>query len=74
MRTASDVLTNPKPGDVIQIRLGWTRTVLTNDGEHVRFMATYNGMKNRGPYSVKTARWGPSLDDMAATEVLHVAE
>jgi hypothetical protein len=40
----------------------------------VRFMATYNGMKNRGPYSVKTARWGPSLDDMAATEVLHVAE
>jgi hypothetical protein len=74
MRTASDVLTNPKPGDVIQIRLGWTRTVLTNDGEHVQFMATYNGMKNCGLYSVQTARWASSLDGMATTEVLHVAE
>jgi hypothetical protein len=74
MRTAFDALTNPKPGDVIQISLGWTSTVLINDGEHVRFMATYNGMKNCGPYSVKTACWGPSLDDMATTEVLYVAE
>ena len=58
MRTASDVLENPKPGDVVQIRPGWTRTVLTNDGDHVQFMVTYNGMKNDGPYSVRTARWG----------------
>lgn len=48
MRTASDVLTNPKPGDVVQIRPGWVRTVLSNDGDHVRFMVTYNGMKNDG--------------------------
>jgi hypothetical protein len=88
MRTASDVLTNPKPGDVIQIRPGWIRTVLSNDGDHVRYMVTYNGMKNAGPCSVRTAGWGPSLqesngalatvvfavNDMATVEVLHVAE
>jgi hypothetical protein len=88
MRTASDVLTNPVAGDVIQIRPGWTRTVLSNDGHHVRYMVTYDGTKNVGPCAVSTARWGASLqesngalaavvfavNDMATVEVLHVAE
>jgi hypothetical protein len=88
MRTASDVLTNPKPGDVVRCGPGWTRTVLSNDGDHVRYMVTYDGKKNVGPCAVSTARWGASLqesngalaavgfavNDMATVEVLHVAE
>lgn len=88
MRTASDVLTNPKPGDVIQMQPGLTRTVLSNDGHHVRYMVTYDGTNNVGPCAVSTARWGRSLresndplatvvfavNDMAPVEVLHVAE
>ena len=87
MRTASDVLTDPKPGDVVKIP-GCIRTVLSNDGDHVRYMVTYNGMRNVGPCSVSTARWGRSLQEsndplatvvfavnyMATVEVLHVAE
>jgi hypothetical protein len=42
MRTACDALTNPKPGDVVKIP-GCIRTVLSNDGDCVRYMVTYNG-------------------------------
>lgn len=73
MRDPADALKDPRPGDVIQIRPGWTRTVISNDGEYVVFKATYNGYKERAPYSVRTVRWGPSLDDLASVEVLHVA-
>ena len=64
---------DPRPGDVIQMRPGWTRKIISNDGTYVRFFASHDGVLEDQAYTARTARWGAALAYIGA-EVLHVAE
>jgi hypothetical protein len=70
MRTADDVRTNPRPGDVVRIRPEWTRAVVKRDANTVYFSATRGGVEETG-FSVELEGWARAVDLMA--EVIHIA-
>jgi hypothetical protein len=73
MRTASDVLTNPKPGDVVMIGPGWTRRVTQRNGDMVEFYSTFGKRSTAtttGPYGQSVQRWKNELTNV---EVINVA-
>jgi hypothetical protein len=74
MRTASDVLANPKPGDEVRIGPGWTRRVTQRNGDTVEFYSTFGTRSTAttiGPFGQSIQRWKNELTNV---EVIHVDE
>jgi hypothetical protein len=69
MRTASDVLTNPKPGDVLVYGPQWQRSRIEVTG--VRYGCVLAVMDGRGDCLYYPNQWREWMVD---AEVVHVAE
>jgi len=60
-----DALKDPQPGDVIQIRPDWTRTIESNDGKYVGFRSKV-GDADSEFHVVRADRWAAALDGICA--------
>jgi hypothetical protein len=71
MRTASDVLTNPKPGDIIDIEPNWRRWVRSvSDG-----VVIFDSENSNGKFDCAATLDGWRIVCQLPTiEVIHVAE
>jgi len=71
MRTASDVLTNPKPGDIIDIDPNWRRWVRSvSDGVVIFDSQNSNGKL----HCTATLDGWRTVCQLPTIEVIHVAE
>jgi len=64
MRSPADVLTDPRPGDVVRIGPGWTRRVTQRNGDTVEFYATFGKRSTAtttGPYEQSVERWAKEM-------------
>ena len=61
MRSPADALTDPQPGDVIELMTGWTRMVTRRVDDWVVFESLYNGGHNES-IGCSVASWQRASD------------